>query len=179
MSRPSEPPAQLSITGRSLLLTAFFLSGAAALIFEVIWTRLLLLSLGATSAAVGAVLGAFMGGMAVGSALAGRSFLARRDPVLTFALLEGWVGLYGLSSPYLLRLVSILPGTLQFAGALVLLLPATVAMGASLPVLVGDGSSQLLPDRFHRFEYAGRVVHAFGHLVLPFPFAVYLIIFFV
>jgi spermidine synthase len=135
VSRPSESPAQLSIAGRSFLLTAFFLSGAAALIFEVIWTRLLLLSLGATSAAVGAVLGAFMGGMAVGSALAGRRFLARRDPVLTFALLEGWVGLYGLSSPYLLRLVPILPGALQFAGALVLLLPATVAMGASLPVL--------------------------------------------
>jgi spermidine synthase len=125
----------LGHSSRLLLLVAFFLSGAAALVFELIWTRLLLLSLGATSAAVGAVLGAFMGGMAVGSAFAGRSFLARRDPIITFALLEGWIGLYGLASPRMLRLVSDVPAELQFVCALILLLPATVAMGASLPVL--------------------------------------------
>jgi len=131
---PPEPPP-LGHGSRLLLLVTFFLSGAAALVFELIWTRLLLLSLGATSAAVGVVLGAFMGGMAIGSALAGRSFLARRDPILTFALLEGWVGCYGLASPHLLRIVPAVPAGLQFVSALILLLPATVAMGASLPVL--------------------------------------------
>ena len=135
MSHQSPPVSPLGHRSRFLLLLAFFLSGAAALIFELIWTRLLLLSLGATSAAVGAVLGAFMGGMAIGSALAGRSLFARRDPVITFALLEGWVGLYGLASPYVLRLVGFVPAKLQFPLALILLLPATIAMGASLPVL--------------------------------------------
>ena len=134
MSSPPGP-SPLGHRSRLLLLVAFFLSGAAALVFELIWTRLLLLSLGATSAAVGAVLGAFMGGMAVGSALAGRSFLARRDPIITFALLEGWIGVYGLASPLLLRFVSAVPSELQFVCALMLLLPATIAMGASLPVL--------------------------------------------
>jgi len=46
---------------RVLLLAAFFLSGLAALIFELVWTRLLLLSLGTTATAVGVVLAAFMG----------------------------------------------------------------------------------------------------------------------
>ena len=59
----------------------------------------------------------------------------RRDPIITFALLEGWVGLYGLASPYVFRLVGFVPAGLQFPLALILLLPATIAMGASLPIL--------------------------------------------
>ena len=122
---------------RALLLTAFFLSGLAALVFELVWTRLLLLSIGATATAVGVVLAAFMGGMALGSALAGTRFVARLDPVLTFAGLEGFVGLYALASPPLLHRIAVVPrAELQFLLALVALLPATVAMGASLPVLV-------------------------------------------
>ena len=72
----------ISFLGRSLLFSSFLLTGATALAFEVVWTRLLLLSMGATAVAVGAVLGAFMGGMAVGAFLAGRPFAARFDPVL-------------------------------------------------------------------------------------------------
>ena len=79
-------------TGRFLLFASFLLTGATALVFEVVWTRLLLLSLGATAVAVGAVLGAFMGGMAIGAFLAGRPFVARLDPILAYALLEGWAG---------------------------------------------------------------------------------------
>ena len=120
---------------RALLLTTFFVSGAASLIFEVVWTRLLLISLGATATAVGIVLGAFMGGMAVGSAWAGRGWLSRRDPILTYAILEGWVGAYGLLTPYLLRSLTTASPALQFILALAILLPATIAMGASLPVL--------------------------------------------
>jgi spermidine synthase len=121
---------------RLVLLAAFFLSGCAALLFELVWTRLLLLSLGATATAVGAVLAAFMGGMAMGSALAGARRAARLDPLLTFAALEGFVGVYALASPPILDAISgwTRPAT-QFLGALAALLPATVAMGASLPVL--------------------------------------------
>ncbi|MFQ5788887.1 MAG: hypothetical protein ACE5JI_00250, partial [Acidobacteriota bacterium] len=123
--------------------TDFFLTGSASLVFEVIWTSLLLLSIGATPTAVGAVLAAFMGGMAIGSGLAGRSFFSRRDPILTFAVLEGWAGLYALATPYLLRGVDAASPAWQFVVALLLLLPATIGMGASLPVLsraLGRGS---------------------------------------
>ncbi len=124
-------------TRRALLLTAFFLSGLAALVFELVWTRLLLLSIGATATAVGVVLAAFMGGMALGSAAAGTKLVARLDPVRTFAGLEGFVGLYALMSPSLLdRIASVPRAEVQFFLALLALLPATIAMGASLPVLV-------------------------------------------
>ena len=122
---------------RSLLLVTFFISGLAALIFELSWTRVLLLSLGTTATAVGVVLGAFMGGMAFGSALSSHRAFDRWDPVVVFAVLEGFVGLYALSSPWLLDSVGMVAnGALRFSLALLSLFPATAAMGASLPVLV-------------------------------------------
>lgn len=121
--------------GRVLLLAAFFVSGAASLIFEVIWTRILLISIGATAIAVGAVLGAFMAGMAIGSFLAGRDFCSRLNPVITYACLEGWIGIYSLITPYLLRLTAAASPVVQFGAAVLIFLPATIAMGASLPIL--------------------------------------------
>lgn len=78
----------LPATARRILFGAFFLSGAAALVFEVVWTRLLLLEFGATSLAVATVLAAFMGGMALGSAFAPRLLRMGRDPLLVYGLLE-------------------------------------------------------------------------------------------
>src|SRR5947209_3900886 len=57
------------------------MSGAAALVYEVAWTRLLALHMGHTVAAASTVLAAFMGGLAAGAILAGRAIgrLARAD----------------------------------------------------------------------------------------------------
>ena len=91
------------------------------------------------------VLGAFMGGMAIGSYVAGWRVFTRHDPIIIYALLEGWVGAYGLASPTLLRAVDVAAPELRFGVALLLLLPATVAMGASLPLLsraLGQGTAQ-------------------------------------
>ena len=118
------------------LLCAFFLTGATSLIFEVVWARLLLLSLGTTPMAMGIVLGAFMGGMAVGSWSAGRALIRRFEPIKVYAGLEAWIGLYALATPFVLRLVDLAPPTFQLALGVLALLPATVAMGTSLPVLV-------------------------------------------
>ncbi len=52
---------------RRLFVGAYAASGAAALVYEVAWTRLLTLQLGHTVAAAGTVLAAFMGGLAVGA----------------------------------------------------------------------------------------------------------------
>ena len=118
------------------LLCAFFLTGATSLIFEVVWARLLLLSLGTTPMAMGVVLGAFMGGMAVGSWSAGRALIRRLEPIAVYAGLEAWIGLYALATPFVLRLVDLAPPGYQLALGVLALLPATVAMGTSLPVLV-------------------------------------------
>jgi len=57
---------------RRLLIALYTASGAAALVYEVVWTRLLTLQLGHTVAAASTVLAAFMGGLAVGAWIAGR-----------------------------------------------------------------------------------------------------------
>ena len=48
-------------TSRALFVLVYLLSGAAALIYEVVWARLLTLHMGSTVTAVGTVLAAFMG----------------------------------------------------------------------------------------------------------------------
>jgi spermidine synthase len=118
------------------LLCAFFLTGATSLIFEVIWTRLLLLSLGTTPVAMGVVLAAFMGGMAMGAWTAGRGFVRRLPPVAVYAGLEAWIGVYALATPWLFRVIDGAPPAGQLALGVAALLPATVAMGTSLPLLV-------------------------------------------
>ena len=63
MTPPDERP------GDAALLLAFFLSGAAALGYELLWTRLLGLALGSETIGLLATLAGFFGGMALGAAL--------------------------------------------------------------------------------------------------------------
>jgi spermidine synthase len=66
---------------RRALVVLYAASGAAALIYEVVWTRLLTLQLGHTVAAASTVLAAFMGGLACGAWLAGVYLTRRRSHV--------------------------------------------------------------------------------------------------
>ena len=118
------------------LLCAFFWTGATSLIFEVVWARLLPLSAGTPPVAMGVVLGACMGGMALGSWLAGLTCLRRLAPIAVYAGLQLGIGLYALVTPFVLRLGELAPPGFQLAVGVALLLPAAVAMGTSLPVLV-------------------------------------------
>ena len=59
-------------TAGFMLAACFFLSGAAGLVYEVVWTRMLILVFGSTSFAISTVLTAFMGGLALGAFIAGR-----------------------------------------------------------------------------------------------------------
>ena len=81
------------------LLCAFFWTGATSLIFEVVWARLLPLSAGTPPVAMGVVLGACMGGMALGSWLAGLTCLRRLAPIAVYAGLQLGIGLYALVTP--------------------------------------------------------------------------------
>jgi spermidine synthase len=79
---------------RRLFLLVYALSGAAGLLYEVAWTRLLTLQMGHTVAAASTVLAAYMGGMAVGSFAAGRvaASLSRSRALIAYALLEALIG---------------------------------------------------------------------------------------
>jgi spermidine synthase len=61
----------------SLLLLSVFAAGAASLLYEVLWVRLLGLSLGSTALASSVMLSAFLGGLALGS-----WYMGRRSDVL-------------------------------------------------------------------------------------------------
>ena len=92
---------------RILLLVLFFLSGIAALIYQVVWVRQATLVFGVSVYAYGAVLAAFMGGAALGSYLLGKRADAVKSPLRIFALLQICVALLGVLAP--LALTALMP----------------------------------------------------------------------
>src|ERR1041385_4654633 len=83
----------------------FVLSGATGLIYEVLWARMLGLVFGATTLAVSTVLAAFMGGLALGSALAGRFGTRIKRPLSAYGWLEIGIAIYAILVPLLFRWV--------------------------------------------------------------------------
>ena len=82
------------------------------LILEMLWTRMLTLVFGSTTLAVSTVLTAFMGGLGLGSYLAGRFADRLEIPVRAYALAEAAIGVYALLVPWCARL---LPGAQPLA----------------------------------------------------------------
>src|SRR5262245_4457309 len=140
-------------TRLALLLACFFLSGFAALLYQTAWTRELSFVFGTSELAVAAVLAAYMGGLALGSAAAARYAARLRRPVLAYGLLELGIAVSALSVPAGIRLINgiylgllggaselaaegaSLPALFQLGAALAVLLPPTAFMGATLPLL--------------------------------------------
>jgi spermidine synthase len=143
------------------VLLLFFLSGATALVYEVVWLRQLILIFGSTLFATSAILSTFMGGLALGAFVAGRIMDASKThPLRIYGLLEIAIGAYALLVPVLFaaltpvyRIVWSLGGSeslvllslAKFVGIAVVLLPPTTLMGASLPVLARQVADD--PDR--------------------------------
>ena len=88
------------------LAVLFFFSGACALIYQVLWLRQLSLIFGVTVYAASTVLAAFMAGLGIGSAAAGRLSERVRRPLLWFGATEMLIGLTALLSPLGLDLVT-------------------------------------------------------------------------
>ncbi len=126
------------------LPAAVFLSGAAALIYQVCWQRILALHTGIGLFSVALIVGAFMAGLGLGSLIGGglSERFERRQALLAFAALELLIGLFGALSvriyyDWLYLGHAALYGQswravlLHFAA----LLPPTLLMGMSLPFL--------------------------------------------
>src|SRR6266516_2009699 len=88
---------------RRLFLFLYVASGAAALVYEVVWTRMLALQLGHTVAAASTVLAAFMGGLAIGAWLAGAVRSTKIGAINLYAALEILIAGYALVLPLVLR----------------------------------------------------------------------------
>ena len=89
----------------ALLCLAFFASGCASLLFETLWFRQTGLLLGNSVWASSLVTASFMGGLAMGSALAARMGGRVRRPVAAYGFLELAVGAAGITLVLLLPLL--------------------------------------------------------------------------
>lgn len=162
----------------------FLASGFAGLVYQTLWVRALSLSVGSTSVALSFVLSVFFGGLALGSYVAARFANRLERPLAVYAYTEIAIGLYAalvihllFAGPTLLAKVAAVPvvgGFFVYFFVAAALLPPTVAMGATLPLLVrlcvrsesrlGWGVSVL-----YGFNTLGAVVGAFasGFLLVP------------
>lgn len=124
------------------LCAAATLSGMAALLNQIVWSRLLVLSLGSTIEAVAAVTSVFMGGLAIGSAAAPRLLCGRdsRGSRSLFARIEFALALSAIVLVLFLPRIETLravagAGAAWIASLLLLAVPSTL-MGTTLVVLV-------------------------------------------
>ncbi len=136
-----------ALLGLSVL---FFFSGLSALIYQVLWLRMLGWVFGVTVYAASAVWATFMGGLAVGSVVSGRLADRIRQPLKWFAAAEALIAVTALATPVILAglqqayvaLYPHLPSspvmltvTRLCIGVLVLIVP-TALMGATLPFVL-------------------------------------------
>jgi spermidine synthase len=170
------------------VVACFFLSGATGLVYEVLWIRMLGLVFGHTVFAITTVLTAFMAGLGLGSWSFGRMADRQARPLRLYGLLEIGIGIFCLLVPVLLPLVETVYRALarglglsflafslaQFALILVLFLPPTTLMGATLPILsrvfaTDDGSLGRRVGFLYALNTFGAVVGTAlaGYVLLP------------
>ncbi|MDP6081242.1 MAG: fused MFS/spermidine synthase, partial [Arenicellales bacterium] len=134
------------------VLICFFLSGMTGLMYELLWTRMIVKIIGGAPFAVTIILTVFMGGLGLGSFLAGRWIDRINNPrqlLRCYGVLEIAIAGYALVIPALLHLFQplyaviynelagqfLLYHLLTFAGCALLLLFPVICMGATLPIL--------------------------------------------
>ena len=152
--QPRQAPAAMADAAprrelRTVMLM-FVLSGFAALVYQVLFSKALALTFGSQAIATYTVLAVYMGGMALGAWLGGRLAARRADALKLYAYCELGIGLYCAATPWIFQAmqalyVSLASGAPPEAtgltalrvslGAIALGVP-TVLMGMTLPILV-------------------------------------------
>ena len=136
-----------------IILTLFLCSGMTGLLYEVIWSRMIVKVIGAAPFAISIVLTVFMGGLGLGSYLAGRYIdrIQKSSQLLQlYGLLEIGIGLYAFILPGIISASQplfssiynqasghlLLFNTFILLGAFVLFIIPVTLMGATLPILI-------------------------------------------
>ena len=167
----------------SLLL--MLASGFAGLGYQIVWTQQCALWLGHESAAVLAVVAAFFGGLAAGALTLGKRIASSARPARWYAGCELVIAAWSLLLMFAMRPVSVWAARLMgaqpapawqwavaFLGTFVLLLPATAAMGATLPAMERMAAAMRGERRSVAALYAG---NTFGAVVGVLATALWLI----
>ena len=132
-----------------LIYWMFFLSGATALIYQIVWVRSLTLIFGGSHLAVTVVLSIFMAGLAIGGYAVGRYADHVRKPLLLYGLLELGIAVFafafaGLMKVYPTIYIALAQGSessvfylsaVRVLFAAFALIAPTALMGGTLPVL--------------------------------------------
>lgn len=126
---------------RRLILGAiFFLSGGAALIYQVGWQRLLSVYYGVGAVSSSLIVCTFMFGLGIGGLLGGRVVRSGKSMLTAYVLIELGIGLFGIISlPLLLELGQRTAGQSYLFTAVyvtLFLIVPTVLMGMTLPIIV-------------------------------------------
>ena len=137
----------MPVTRLPLLYVLFFGSGAAALGYQMAWTRMFTATLGHEIPAILGIVSAFLGGMAIGAWTLDRAISRSPHPGKWFAGLELLIAAWGLISSFLIpwgssqasKLIGLHTGAfywiISFTACFLILFPATFAMGATLPAM--------------------------------------------
>jgi spermidine synthase len=146
---PPRPASRATPSLRGVVLALFVASGAAGLVYQVVWSRELVLVFGNTTQAVATIVTAFMAGLGFGSLAGGRLADTSRRPLRLYGLVElavaamaallplafsGLAELYRGMWPSLVERPGQLAGV-RFGLALAAVAPATFLMGMTLPLL--------------------------------------------
>ncbi len=164
-----------------LIYLLFFLSGAAGLIYQLIWVRKLVLIFGNTTFATSSILTAFMGGLALGSYLIGKYADRIKSPLKFYGLLELGIGASATLILFLFLPISdaiyiwlfgvignssVIFNIVRFLLSIVILIIPTTLMGGTLPVIskyfikTSDNFGQRL-GRLYAINTLGAVIGAF------------------
>ncbi|QNN57031.1 hypothetical protein H9K76_21530 [Diaphorobacter ruginosibacter] len=131
----------MNIAAFNLIFVTFFLSGCAALIYQLVWQRYLFTGLGVDIDSVTLIVSSFMLGIGIGGSVGG--WLADRFPrkrLVIYAYAELLLSIFGAFSPLIFGGFQILgalgwPYAMVSGAAILLVLLPTVIMGSTLPLL--------------------------------------------
>jgi hypothetical protein len=187
---PIAPPAWHGVprtTPTAPIVVVFFISGFAALLYEVVFSRALALTFGSMAIATNTVLATYMGGIAIGSWLGGRLADRSRNPLRVYALCEAGIAATCAVLPFILPLLrdtyaraaaglspdaGLLTAYRVLLGAAVLS-PPTILMGMTLPAVAAHVARHQTLGRSIATLYAANTVGAglgallTGYFILP------------
>ncbi len=178
MPHPNESPASvphytmirpLSNIQRLGVLMTVFISGMAALIYQVLWLKQLGLLFGNTAQAAASTLSVFFLGLSAGSYFWGRKECSKTHPLRTYSLLEIGIAISALLYfflffvyreiyPHLVAPILHHPPLVllvKFILALIILFPPAFFMGGTFPVVV-----QAMTHRRDHLARAGTILYA-------------------
>lgn len=128
------------MNNKKLLILAFAISGFAALVYEVVWSRSLQLIFGSTVYAVSTILTTFLTGFTIGSYLFRNIADNSKNPEKLIGIIQTLLGIYGLLTIWLFKAITPIylfleNPILEFGLLFLLLIIPTILFGAIWPLI--------------------------------------------